>query len=31
MGTFNITPPFAPFVTIDKTVTIGFLLNLSRS
>jgi polyisoprenoid-binding protein YceI len=31
MGTFNITPPSAPFVTVDKNVTLGFALNLSRA
>jgi polyisoprenoid-binding protein YceI len=30
MATFNIASPSAPFVTVDKNVTIGFALNLAR-
>ena len=31
MATFSIPPPYAPFVTLDKNVTIGFVLNLARA
>ena len=31
MADFNIQPPSAPFVTVDRNVTIGFLLNLAKA
>jgi len=31
MGTFEIQPPSAPFVTVHQNVTIGFLLHLARA